>query len=228
MNPISPHNLSASAGNSLEEVEVHIVGSNMLQNDLLRSFLEKELAVSCGKHRQLAQLSITTGNIRARRVVLIDCDAKETIDPWSAFGLNEFTDPNPPIFAFYNVHPEANLEQVAMERGIRGIFYAEESYEVLPRAITAILGGELWFSRKALSECVMNGDNHFAYSDAATNLTEREREILHMIATGASNLNISKAMGISLHTVKAHIYNIYKRLNLKGRLQASLWAAKYL
>ena len=228
MNPTLTDNPSVNSENIIEDVEVHIVGPNILQNDLLKSYLENEMAVCCRYHGQLMQLSMTTGEFGTRRMIMIDCDARESIDPWSEFELNQFTLSNPAYIAFYNVHPEAKLEQVAMERGIRGIFYVEESYKVLPRAIHAILEGELWFKRKALSECVMNGKNHTVQADGSANLTEREREILLMIAKGAGNQKISDAMRISLHTVKAHIYNIYKKLNLKDRLQATLWVSRNL
>ena len=59
-------------------------------------------------------------------------------------------------------------------------------------------------------------------------LTHREREILKTIATGASNAEIAQALFISVHTVKTHVYNIFKRIKVSSRLQAALWATKYL
>ncbi|MFH1935680.1 MAG: helix-turn-helix transcriptional regulator [Pseudomonadota bacterium] len=59
-------------------------------------------------------------------------------------------------------------------------------------------------------------------------LTPREVEILTMMATGATNANIADKLCISPHTVKTHIYNIFKKIDVPNRLQASLWATKNL
>ncbi|MFQ5717316.1 MAG: PAS domain S-box protein, partial [Nitrospinales bacterium] len=62
----------------------------------------------------------------------------------------------------------------------------------------------------------------------AHNLTSREKEILLHVASGAANQEIADQLYISLHTVKTHIYNIFRKIGVDGRLQAALWAAKNL
>lgn len=59
-------------------------------------------------------------------------------------------------------------------------------------------------------------------------LTQREVEILDLIATGFSNQQIADELFISPHTVKTHLHNIFKKINVKRRLQAALWAAQNL
>ena len=56
-------------------------------------------------------------------------------------------------------------------------------------------------------------------------LTAREIIILAMMATGATNEQIADELCVSLHTIKNHRHNIFKKINAPNRLQAVLWAA---
>ena len=62
----------------------------------------------------------------------------------------------------------------------------------------------------------------------ASILTPREIEILSLVAIGAKNEEIAEKLYISSNTVKTHIYNIFKKIDVPNRLQAALWAAKNL
>lgn len=66
------------------------------------------------------------------------------------------------------------------------------------------------------------------YSERASLLTERERNILHMLAKGHSNQEISDALAISVGTVKNHISSILGKLDVRDRTQAALWAVQHL
>jgi DNA-binding CsgD family transcriptional regulator len=59
-------------------------------------------------------------------------------------------------------------------------------------------------------------------------LTQREREILSIVVGGATNEEIANKLYISPHTVKTHIYNIFKKINVPNRLQAALWVSRNL
>lgn len=59
---------------------------------------------------------------------------------------------------------------------------------------------------------------------AAVDLTDREREVLELLADGRSNKEIARRLGISDATVKVHIKNLLRKLNVKSRLEAAVWA----
>jgi DNA-binding NarL/FixJ family response regulator len=62
---------------------------------------------------------------------------------------------------------------------------------------------------------------------ALSELTPREREVLSLIATGASNQEIAEILSISQKTVKNHVSNILTRLNLRDRTQAAVFACSF-
>lgn len=63
-------------------------------------------------------------------------------------------------------------------------------------------------------------------SELVSPLTQREIEVLRMVASGATNKDIAADLYISEHTVKTHIVHIFNKLNVNDRTQASVWAAK--
>ncbi len=81
---------------------------------------------------------------------------------------------------------------------------------VLQDSLTEVL-------KKALSE----PDTKVNQADAG--LTDRENEILDCLAEGMNNKNIARKLGISDTTVKVHIKNILRKLNLTSRLEAAVW-----
>jgi LuxR family transcriptional regulator of csgAB operon len=95
--------------------------------------------------------------------------------------------------------------------------------------IRGVLNGELWFPRKVMSNCILEGRERAGtlrkHSGA---LTPRQVEIVALIAVGATNDEIADRLRISPHTVKTHLYQIFKKINVPNRMQAALWAAKNL
>ena len=63
-------------------------------------------------------------------------------------------------------------------------------------------------------------------SDAAHDLTEREIEVLHLLAQGASNPQIAEELVITVNTVKSHISHILTKLQLENRTQAATYAVQ--
>lgn len=78
------------------------------------------------------------------------------------------------------------------------------------------------FFEKFLSECSLS-----AFSDASgIVMTNREIQVLKYLAEGLNNQQISELMNVSVHTIKAHIHNIFEKLAVQGRTEAVVKAIK--
>ena len=59
--------------------------------------------------------------------------------------------------------------------------------------------------------------------DKYNNLTEREKEVLELIIQGKSNPQIANELILSIHTVKAHLESVYKKLGVHNKVQAAVY-----
>jgi LuxR family transcriptional regulator of csgAB operon len=130
------------------------------------------------------------------------------------------------LLALFNVIPGRGIEENAAKHGVRGFFYENDQLDRFLRGVTAIFNGELWLSREIMTRFVLDQD---IFSPKVKKiLTPREIEILSLVAVGTKNEEIGRKLFISANTVKTHIYNIFKKIDVTNRLQAALWAAKHL
>jgi LuxR family transcriptional regulator of csgAB operon len=128
----------------------------------------------------------------------------------------------------FNVAPGTRLEEQALNAGFSGVFYATDSPDLLTRGIRAVLAGDLWFSREVSSQCIVERSSKLRTIQGhdSGNLTPRETEILGHLVLGASNGKIADKFFISPATVKTHVYRIYRKIGVRNRFQAILWATK--
>lgn len=210
---------------------LNIVGQNILQNKLLLSFLKKETGLKGTCSPKLKSITqIDANESKSPQVLILDCknvgleNLFADISTWNSSNSCQC------FFILCNVNPDSEIEKSAMDNGIQGIFYSNDPLELITKGICAILGGDLWYSRKALTKCLLGprSSSNSSIHPATSSLTFREKEILACIASGYTSKAIADDLSISTHTVKTHIYNIYRKINATNRLQASLWAAKYL
>ena len=208
---------------------IYVIGSNLLQNELLVQFIENKTKVPCVATTIDLVADIIKKNQAQLHLIMVDCLETDVSRMWNGLTVEGKPELFKHYVAFFNVEPDVGFEQEAVTNGVRGIFYRKDPPDRLVKGILEILKDELWYSRKTMSEFLLGKKAYSKMSEnAAHTLTFREREILIKIASGRSNKEIANDFSISLHTVKTHTYNIYKKINVPNRLQAALWAAQYL
>ena len=174
------------------------------------------------KHEITDKLSISSG------LVLIDLNAfgNEDISIVKQ-NLSSFSDLH--VFALFNAN-ELSAKELASWPFIKGVFKKEDDLDHLCYGIDKMLSGEYWLPRQKLAELIhhyqQHNGKHIDYSDIC--LTNREQQILRKLVTGASNNEIAESLFVSEHTVKSHLYNIFKKINVKNRVQAMFWSKNNL
>lgn len=124
----------------------------------------------------------------------------------------------------------------AMLIGAHGYLLKEMSYESFTEAIHAIFEDGIYIHPYVTKELVsdyrnlyrLNGVNGYSYEVNQSDdlCTKREYEILQLLVDGKSNLEIAEILNISEKTVKNHISNIFRKINVKDRTQAVVMAIR--
>ena len=137
--------------------------------------------------------------------------------------------PDSCTIALFNLQKGSGIESEALELGARGFFYEDDPADSLAKGVANIIEGDVWLSRKQMVECLLSAKSHAPTGRSPQLLlTRREQEILRQVATGACNDAIAAQLCVSSHTVRTHIYHIFKKIKVANRLQATLWAEKNL
>ncbi|MFG1465658.1 response regulator transcription factor [Xanthobacter sp. DSM 24535] len=142
-------------------------------------------------------------------------------------GLSEFEGlrtlrsryPDIPI-AVISVHEDREHVLQAISEGVIGYIPKSADGAELLKGLTTVLNGDVYFPRD-----VLQGSRHHRGpgtearrdADKPATLTAREDEVLELIAQGLSNFNIAEELGMSPNTVRVHLRNIGRKLNLKDR-----------
>lgn len=122
------------------------------------------------------------------------------------------------------VDPEIHKE--ALLNGAHGVLLKERSGSVLINAIKKIYDGEAWIDRhltaKVLYEASHLGKIHSAIARKFDTLTDREREIVRLVAEGHHNNHIADELHVSEKTIRNRLTVIYSKLEVTSRLELAL------
>ncbi|WGY46163.1 response regulator transcription factor [Vibrio sp. ABG19] len=103
---------------------------------------------------------------------------------------------------------------------LKGILFKNTSVEQLVNCVRCILAGGLWFPRHYLEKMIDHLRSHEHKEPSSfSQLSNREKQILQLVAQGKSNSGIAESLFLAESTVKTHVYKIYKKLNIHKRQQ---------
>lgn len=108
----------------------------------------------------------------------------------------------------------------ALDAGAAGYLLKDVEPDELARAIRAAAAGDVPLDPKA-ARALLTTRTTVSPGDA---LSDREREVLLMVAEGMPNKLIARKLSISEKTVKAHLTSVFRQIGVTDRTQAALWA----
>lgn len=116
-----------------------------------------------------------------------------------------------------------------LRAGATGCISRDESLADLARAIIAVGRGEIWLppaiAGRALA-MLARGETPGS-GNLIELLTERETDVLRLLAQGLTNKDIAQTLILSVRTIEAHLRNIFGKLNVTSRTEAALWATRH-
>lgn len=205
---------------------IHIVGPNRSLNQSVRFLLESATAAIFTCQDCLPPGAILDRSGDRPTVYLLDVRGWDNAAIEKQLCHCDGTRAEKIRVILFNVDNSDHVEQLADRDVVWGIFYQDDSKSVFFNGMHTILNGRKWFSRRPAPPPVRNAQGMNVPSDnTERSLSPRERGILKLVAAGRRNPEIAAELAISLHTVKTHVYNIYKKIDVTNRLQAMLWVS---
>ena len=219
---------------SVVECLAIIVGPNHFQNTLFAAYIEthsrcKSVVVDCVS----PQFSPPGNCSPSRTAVLYDCFGltRSILEESVLAGLEQIPPDWLPVL--FNLDRNVDIETKALGNGVHGFFYQHDAIETLLKGLSTVFGGEFWVSRRKMADVILENGFRLRHRQSCSHnypheLTRREVEILGLLTLGASNGVIADKLFISPNTVRTHLNNIFRKIKVMSRLEASVWASRTL
>ena len=204
-----------------------LVGQQNLQNSVIINYLINEQSLTAQLTSQAEAIKRISDTEQSSLLLL---DVRDIRPEQAIRFLNELYQKNSAVsVAFINVLSDSKFEKLIDHPTITGIFYAHQPQSQVYKGINALIAGDLWIPRKLLKAYLQQTRTAYRTAeDSSQLLTKRELQILKLTATGATNAQIADKLNVSMHTVKTHMYNLFKKIGASNRVQAINWANENL
>jgi two-component system nitrate/nitrite response regulator NarL len=114
----------------------------------------------------------------------------------------------------------------AMRLGARGVVLKQSASDLLLKSIRKVADGEIWLDNRMTAEVIdaFKKSSESGQRREKPLLSDREKEIVQLVAQGFRNREIGEKLFISEQTVKNHLHNIFDKLGVSDRLELALYA----
>ncbi|MCP3821239.1 response regulator transcription factor [Streptomyces sp. A3M-1-3] len=205
-------------------IKVLLVDDHQVVRRGLRTFLEVQDDIEVVGEASDGAEGVARAEELRPDVVLMDIKMPGTDGIEALRKLRELA--NPARVLIVTSFTEQRTVVPALRAGASGYVYKDVDPDALAGAIRSVHAGHVLLQPE-VAGALLSQEGSNGGTGRGTTLTEREREVLGLIADGRSNREIARALVLSEKTVKTHVSNILMKLDLSDRTQAALWAVRH-
>ncbi len=206
-----------------EQITVLIVDDHQVVRQGVRAFLESQPDIAVVAEAESGDAAVQMAAEYAPDVVLMDL-LMPGMDGITATQQVKQASPRSQVIVLTSYHQDEHIFP-AIRAGALSYLLKDTSPEELVEAVRKVARGEVTLHSRVAARLVQ--ELHGAHQDIAnpvTTLSDRELEVLRLIADGLTNVEIAERLVISEKTVKSHVSNILSKLHLVDRTQAAVFA----
>src|SRR6266446_6710611 len=213
--------MQISAKHSLSPVRVYVVAENRLLRETLVRLFRKRGEISIVGDTCCSDSAIEDIASAKSELLLLDCFTNNSSDDW----LADLQESIPAIkIVLFGMDEDPSLFLRAVRRGIAGYVLKNASATDLLEAVRTVAQGEAACPTKfckVLFKTLAAGTSDDKDGRATQfDLTQRQRQLMSLVAMGLSNKEIAANLNLSEFTVKNHIYRVMKQVDAQSRHEA--------
>ncbi|MFJ4779695.1 response regulator [Streptomyces sp. NPDC088762] len=212
------------ADDDARRIRVLLVDDHQVVRRGLRTFLEVQDDIEVVGEASDGEEGIARAEELGPDVILMDVKMPGTDGIEALRRLRERA--NPARVLIVTSFTEQRTVVPALRAGAAGYVYKDIDPDALAGAIRSVHAGHVLLQPEVASTLLAQ-EEQTPSAGRGGSLTDREREVLGLIADGRSNREIARALVLSEKTVKTHVSNILMKLDLSDRTQAALWAVRH-
>ncbi|MEW2132486.1 response regulator transcription factor [Streptomyces sp. NPDC005435] len=207
-----------------DPIKVLLVDDHQVVRRGLRTFLEVQDDIEVVGEAADGAEGVALAEELRPEIVLMDVKMPGTDGIEALRRLRELA--NPARVLIVTSFTERRTVVPALRAGAAGYVYKDVDPDALAAAIRSVHAGHVLLQAE-VADALLSQEEANPGQGRGGSLTDREREVLGLIADGRSNREIARALVLSEKTVKTHVSNILMKLDLADRTQAALWAVRH-
>ncbi len=208
----------------MKEIKVIIADDHPLVRQGIRKVLQLEPAIKVVAETTNGKDTVAMAKKLQPDVILMDINMP-LINGMEATKIIKKEMPQVKILAL-TIHDDEEYVYETVRSGATGYLLKDVDPGRLVEAVLKVYKGESVIHPSVTAKLFQEFNRLSKSSSDENNLTPREQEVLKLIAQGLANKDIAKGLFISEKTVKNHVYNIFRKIDVSDRTQAAVYAIK--